>query len=136
MVNNFPFIFHHSGLDSVNLMVKTVKIQVEGMAGLTCAIQLLRALSGVPTVKGVGVSMGEARVEHDNGSDEQLLHAICAAGNYRGKIISVPATRIISKLEAWGQKLRKVLPVKNTLDSSILPPSNLPPVVSLRASPP
>ena len=54
MVNNFPSIFNHFGLDSVNLIVKTVKIQVEGMSGLTCAVQLLRALSGVPTVSQMG----------------------------------------------------------------------------------
>jgi copper chaperone CopZ len=115
-------------------MVKTVKIQIEGMSRLTCATLLLRALSAVPTVKGLGVSIGEATVEHENASDEELLDAIRAAGNYRGKIISIPTIRIISRLETWGQKLRKFLPVKNKLDSSIL--SNLPPVGSLRTSPP
>jgi copper chaperone CopZ len=136
MVNNFPFIFHLFGLGFLNLMVKTVKIHIEGMSGLTCAIQLLRALSGVPTVKGVGVSIGEARVEHENATDEQLLHAICAAGNYRGKIISVPSVRIISKWEAWGQKLHKFLPVKRNFHSSMLPSSNHPPAGSLQTSPP
>jgi copper chaperone CopZ len=116
-------------------MVKTVKIKIEGMAGLNCAMQLQRTLCAVPTVKGGSVSIGEATVEHENASDEQLLQAVCAAGNYRGEIMTAPVARIMSKWEVWGQKLRKVLMVRNNLDSSNLPASNLPPVSSLRASP-
>jgi hypothetical protein len=72
-------------------------------------------------------------VEHEKVSDEQLLHAICAAGNYRGKIITL-TTRRISKLAIWIQKTGKVSANKRDLDSAILPSGNLPPNGSLRAN--
>jgi hypothetical protein len=133
MVNNFLFIFHWFRLLFINLVVKTVKIKIEGMSDLNSAIQLQRMLSAVPTVNSVGVSIGEATVEHEKASDEQLLHAICAAGNYWGKIIILP-TRRISKLAMWIQKMGKVSVNKRNLDSTILPSGNLPPNSSLRAN--
>ena len=120
-MNNFPFIFLHSGLGSVNLMVKTVKIQIEGMSGLTCATHLLRTLSAVPTVRGLGVSIGLATVEHENASVEELLDAIRAAGNYRGEIITVPAARMIARVI-----------FRKNIDSAISPASDLPSASYLR----
>jgi copper chaperone CopZ len=132
MVNNFLFIFHWFRLLFINLVVKTVKIKIEGMSDLNSAIQLQRMLSAVPTVNSVGVSIGEAIVEHEKASDEQLLHAIYAAGNYGGKII-LP-TRRISKLAMWIQKMGKASVNKMNLDSTILPSGNLQPNGSLGAN--
>jgi copper chaperone CopZ len=69
----------------VGKRMKKVEISIEGMSCLNHAVHVQRALSAVPTVTGVGVTIGMAIVEHDT-SDEQLLRAIGAAGNYKGRI--------------------------------------------------
>jgi copper chaperone CopZ len=49
-----------------------------------------KALEAVPTVTEATVTMGEAVVEHDGASDEQLLQAVRAAGDYSGMISPLP----------------------------------------------
>jgi copper chaperone CopZ len=62
-------------------------MEIEGMTCLNCVTHVQKALEAVPTVKDAKVVEGEATVEHENASDEQLLRAVRAAGDYTGKIV-------------------------------------------------
>lgn len=67
--------------------MKTTKIRIDGMTCANCATHVQKALEAVPTVKDVRVSMDEgATVEHESASDDQLLRAVRAAGDYKGEI--------------------------------------------------
>ena len=67
--------------------MKTTKIQIEGMDCANCATHVQKALEAVPGVKDVSVAFDEgATVEHEGASDEQLLSAVRAAGDYEGTI--------------------------------------------------
>jgi copper chaperone CopZ len=64
------------------------KIRIEGMTCANCATHVQKALESVPGVKDVRVALREgATIEHETASEEQMLRAIAAAGDYRGKVI-------------------------------------------------
>lgn len=67
--------------------VKTTRIGIEGMTCLNCVTHVQKALEAVSAVKEAKVVEGEATVEHDGASDEELLRAVRAAGDYVGKIL-------------------------------------------------
>lgn len=67
--------------------MKTTGIKIDGMTCMNCVTHVQKALEAVPTVKDAKVVVGEATVEHENASDEQLLRAIRSAGDYSGKIV-------------------------------------------------
>lgn len=68
--------------------MRTTRIRIDGMTCANCATHVQKALEAVPTVNDVRVSLGEgATVEHENASDEQLLRAVRAAGDYKGEVI-------------------------------------------------
>jgi copper chaperone CopZ len=87
--------------------VNTIKITIEGMSCLDCAVKVQRALAAVPSVRFVGVTVGEATVEHENASDEQLLQAIRTAGDFAGEIRNPRFTPQIPQPQAWLQKTLK-----------------------------
>jgi hypothetical protein len=68
------------------------------MAGMDCAVRVLRILGGVPTVKSVYVALGIATVELEESSDEPLLRAIKATGVFTATVRISPtsgtATRV------------------------------------------
>jgi copper chaperone CopZ len=67
--------------------MKATRIKIDGMTCLNCVTHVQKALEAVPTVKDVTVTLDEgATVEHENASDEQLLRAVRAAGDYKGEI--------------------------------------------------
>ena len=67
--------------------MKNTKIKISGMSCANCATHIQKALEAVPSVKDVTVTLEEgATVEHENASDEQMLRAVRAAGNYHGEI--------------------------------------------------
>jgi copper chaperone CopZ len=69
--------------------MKTTQIKINGMSCANCATHVQKALEAVPNVKDVEVTLdGGATVEHENASDEQMLRAIRAAGDYQGEIVS------------------------------------------------
>jgi copper chaperone CopZ len=69
--------------------MKTTKIKIEGMTCANCVTHVQKALEAVPTVNDVSVSVGDgATVQDENASDEQLLRAIRAAGDYQGEIVA------------------------------------------------
>ena len=70
--------------------MKKIKIKIEGMSSLRCATDVQRHLSAVPTVKDLRVSIGEAIVQHENATDEQLLRAVRAAGEFTAKLDEEP----------------------------------------------
>ena len=78
--------------------VNTIKITIEGMSCLNCAVQVQRALAAVPTVKFVGVTIGAATVEHENASQEQLLQAIRTAGDFKGKIGEIQTLLVMPRI--------------------------------------
>ncbi|HEU6448287.1 MAG TPA: cation transporter [Verrucomicrobiae bacterium] len=57
------------------------------MTCLNCVTHVQKALEAVSAVKEAKVVEGEATVEHDGASDEELLRAVRAAGDYVGKIL-------------------------------------------------
>jgi copper chaperone CopZ len=84
--------------------VNTIKITIEGMSCLDCAVRVQRALAAVPMVKFVGVTIGAATVDHENASPEQLLQAIRTAGDFTGEIRTPGFTPQIPRPQAWLQK--------------------------------
>lgn len=68
--------------------MKTTKIKIDGMTCANCVVHVEKALEAVPAVKEASVVVGEATVQHENASNEQLLRAIRAAGDYKGEIVS------------------------------------------------
>jgi copper chaperone CopZ len=68
--------------------MKTTRIKIDGMTCLNCVTHVQKALEAVPTVKRVDMALGEeAAIQHEAASDDQLLRAVRAAGNYRGQIV-------------------------------------------------
>lgn len=68
--------------------MKITRIKIDGMTCANCATHVQKALEAIPTVKDVRVSLGDgATVQHETASDEQLLRAVRAAGDYAGEII-------------------------------------------------
>jgi copper chaperone CopZ len=67
--------------------MKTTKIKIDGMTCANCVAHVEKALEAVPAVTDASVSIGEANVTHDGATDEQLLRALRAAGDYRGNIL-------------------------------------------------
>jgi copper chaperone CopZ len=102
-VNNFILKFESvlAYKNSVGKRMKKVEISIEGMSCLNHAVHVQRALSAVPMVKSVRVTIGMAIVEHD-ASDEQLLRAIGAAGNYKGRIGS--EQKLLKSTISFGEK--------------------------------
>lgn len=67
--------------------MKTTKIKISGMRCANCATHVEKALEATPGVKNVNVTLDEgATVEHEGASNEQLLRAFRAAGDYTGEI--------------------------------------------------
>lgn len=67
--------------------MRTTKIRIDGITCLNCVTHVQKALEAVPTVKDVRVALHEgATVQHETASDEQLLRAVRAAGDYKGEI--------------------------------------------------
>jgi copper chaperone CopZ len=57
------------------------------MTCVNCATHVQKALEAVPTVQDVRVDLNEgATVRHESATDDQLLRAVLAAGDYRGEI--------------------------------------------------
>jgi copper chaperone CopZ len=66
----------------------TTRIQIDGMTCLNCVTHVQKALEAVPGVKDATVQLDEdAIVQHENASEEQMLRAISAAGDYKGKVV-------------------------------------------------
>jgi copper chaperone CopZ len=66
----------------------TTRIQIEGMTCINCVTHVQKALEAVPGVKDVTVQLEEdAIVQHEGSSEDQMLRAISAAGEFRGKIV-------------------------------------------------
>lgn len=67
--------------------MKTTHIKIDGMNSANCVTHVQKALEAVEGVQDVQVTSGEgARVVHANASDDTLLRAIRAAGDYQGRI--------------------------------------------------
>jgi copper chaperone CopZ len=92
--------------------VETLKIKIEGMSCLDCAIRVQRALGAVPSVKCVRVAVGLATVEHESALEEQLLQAIQTAGNYKGAIETPSIPRQIPQPREWMQTAIKAAVAK------------------------
>ena len=67
--------------------MKTTKIKIQGMSCANCVTHVQKALEAVPSVTEVNTVIGEVTVQHENASDEQLIRAIRAAGDYQGQIV-------------------------------------------------
>lgn len=67
--------------------MKTTRIKIDGMTCLNCVTHVQKALEVVPTVKDATVNVGETSVQHESATNEQLLRAIRAAGDYAGEIV-------------------------------------------------
>jgi copper chaperone CopZ len=66
----------------------TTRIQIEGMTCINCVTHVQKALEAVPGVKDVTVQLEEdAIVQHEGSSEDEMLRAVAAAGEYRGKIV-------------------------------------------------
>lgn len=69
--------------------MKTTRIRIAGMTCANCMTHVEKALEAVPNVKEVQVTLDEgATVQHDGASDDQLLRAVRAAGDYQGEIVA------------------------------------------------
>lgn len=71
----------------------TTRFKITGMTGPNCVTHVQKALQGVPGVRKVQVSIGDATVEHEDVTNHQLLNAIQSAGDYCGDIIGLGAIR-------------------------------------------
>lgn len=109
------FIFVSAIRAYIHRLVRTVSLKIGGMAGLECAVHVLRVLGAVPTVKSVYVAPGEATVELEESSDQALLQAIEATGVFTAKLKISPVDGATTQMKKWF--LRKV---------NILPPTNKP----------
>jgi copper chaperone CopZ len=68
--------------------MQTTRIRIKGMTCLNCATHVQQALEAVPGVHDVRITLDEgATIEHEMASDEQMLRAIAAAGDYRGELL-------------------------------------------------
>jgi len=90
LVNNLRLEFVLSAIivGSMGGLRKSTQVRIEGMSCLNCAVQVMRKVSALPGVHWIGVSLGQATIEHDNVPPEHLLQAIRAAGNYKGRIVT------------------------------------------------
>lgn len=67
--------------------MKTEIIKIDGMTCANCMTHVQKALEAVPTVIGVDVEEGRATIKHEKATQEQLLNAVRAAGDYSGRIV-------------------------------------------------
>jgi copper chaperone CopZ len=67
--------------------MKITRINIQGMTCANCATHVQKALEAVPGVKDVRVALREgATIEHEGATEDQLLRAVRAAGDYNGEV--------------------------------------------------
>jgi copper chaperone CopZ len=101
----------------IHQLMRIVSISIDGMSGLPCAVQVLRALAAVPNVKSVYVACGEATIEINEDSDELLLQAIKTSA-FRARIKTSPDSRMISQIKKLIGRQPYNEPTKNSIIST------------------